>query len=56
MTDQNDRKGDPGPDGRRPWTEPGISWEEALEVRRPLALACAWHIGENEQCDDDPAS
>jgi hypothetical protein len=55
MSDQEDGP-EPGTAGRRPYTAPGIQWEEVYEVKANLASACD-KIGTSDPlCATAPAS
>lgn len=41
---------------RRPYEKPAILWEEMLEVRRTLAVACAKVSGQSAICNQFPTS
>jgi hypothetical protein len=41
---------------RRPYEKPAIAWEEMLEVRKTLAVACAKVAGRSGICNQFPAS
>lgn len=47
-----DRPGDQPPE----YQKPGIAWEEMLEVRKTLAVACAKVAGRSAVCTQFPAS
>lgn len=44
------------PPPRRPYEKPAILWEELLEVRRTLAVACAKVSGQSAICNQFPTS
>lgn len=44
------------PRNRRPYQKPAILWEETLEVRKTLAVACAKVAGRNAICNQFPTS
>lgn len=41
---------------RRPYEKPVVAWEELLEVRKTLAVACAKVAGRSGICNQFPAS
>ena len=41
---------------RRPYEKPASLWEELLEVRRTLAVACAKVSGQSAICNQFPTS
>jgi hypothetical protein len=41
---------------RRPYEKPVVAWEEMLEVRKTLAVACAKVAGRSGLCNQFPAS
>lgn len=41
---------------RRPYTPPGLSWEEAIEVKANLTSACDKIGGQGGLCDTNPGS
>ena len=41
---------------RKPYQKPAILWEEELEVRKTLAVACAKTAGRGGICNAAPAS
>lgn len=47
---------EPTPESRRPYEKPVIAWEEMLEVRKTLAVACAKVAGKSGICNQFPAS
>jgi hypothetical protein len=54
--DEREQDTKPGPSSRRPYVKPGIVWEETLEVRKTLAVACAKVSGQSAICNQFPAS
>jgi hypothetical protein len=44
------------PKARRPYQKPGVLWEEMLEVRKTLAVACAKVSGQSAICNQFPTS
>jgi hypothetical protein len=44
------------PRSRRPYAKPVVLWEELLEVRKTLAVACAKVAGRGGICNQFPAS
>ena len=55
MDDQN-HDSEPATPARRPYEKPGVVWEELLEVRRTLAVACAKVSGQSSICNQIPTS
>lgn len=45
-----------GREPRRPYVRPAISWEESIDVRANLSLACAKFGGQGFACDSSPQS
>lgn len=43
-------------DQKQPYEKPGIAWEEVLEVRKTLAVACAKVAGRSAICTQFPRS
>jgi hypothetical protein len=41
---------------KRVYEKPAISWEETLEVRKTLAVACAKVAGRSPTCNQFPTS
>lgn len=41
---------------RRPYQKPAVVWEETLEVRKTLAVACAKVAGKSSICNQFPTS
>jgi len=46
----------PGGDEKLPYEKPSIAWEEILEVRKTLAVACAKVAGRSAICTQFPRS
>ena len=44
------------PQPRRPYQKPAVLWEETLEVRKTLAVACAKMAGQSAICNQFPTS
>ena len=44
------------PQPRRPYQKPAVLWEETLEVRKTLAVACAKVAGQSSICNQFPTS
>jgi hypothetical protein len=51
-SEKQPRPTDPPPE----YTKPGIAWEEMLEVRKTLAVACAKVAGRSAVCTQFPTS
>jgi hypothetical protein len=43
-------------DAKRAYEKPGVAWEEMLEVRKTLAVACAKVAGRSGVCTQFPTS
>ena len=41
---------------RLPYQKPAVAWEETLEVRKTLAVACAKVSGQSAICNQFPTS
>lgn len=54
MDEPHDRTG--SPDEKEPYVKPGVAWEEVLEVRKTLAVACAKVAGRSAICTQFPRS
>jgi hypothetical protein len=53
----SDAEPEPGrPDGKRPYEKPAISWEQPLEIRPALVVACGKVAGGDFECALDPSS
>ncbi len=46
----------PEPERRQPYEKPSIAWEETLEIRKTLAVACAKVAGRSAICNQFPTS
>ncbi len=55
VDDQN-QDSEEGRPSRRPYEKPVIVWEEMLEVRKTLAVACAKVSGQSAICNQIPTS
>jgi len=56
MDDGDKPAKEPSAGDRRPWQEPEISWEEAMDGRPTLMAACGKIGLTGEPCDSSPAS
>jgi hypothetical protein len=50
------RDSTPHPSRKRAYEKPAISWQEMLEVRKTLAVACAKVAGRSAICTQFPTS
>lgn len=53
---KNDKNEHDAQTGKRPYEKPSIIWEEELDVRRTLAVACAKIRGQGGICNAAPTS
>lgn len=55
MDEPHDRSGF-ADEKQQPYEKPGVAWEEVLEVRKTLAVACAKVAGQSVTCTQFPTS
>ena len=55
MNEAESPKPEPAP-GKRPYEKPSIVWEEEIDVRKTLAVACGKTAGRGGICNAAPTS